>query len=287
MLFIISSILSVLEIGRHPESSATLQFSKIRYHMLNLTAGVPENHQSSYCYYLDYEGSLNLTLDGEKYSNPIIYCPYTSSDIIFEPDTLEVGYSHIMNLTAYVTCSSSLYILNTSFATKAPVHALTGSISFIQSQAKYGDVFVIPASSFSVVVSPNIAFYFSNVYSYGGAFVPYSHLQNYYTINVSSVTMPTNYTMKRTDIQARFNIAFTSGAPNVLSLDDGYSIEDDFNITESNTTTSTKSSSSSSAAVVGGSSATLGIILIGVFGYLYNYYCNRVEVEVKVVESAV
>ena len=45
------------------------------------------------CYYLDYSGSINMTMDGVLYEDPYIYCPSSDSTITFIPSSTEIYYT--------------------------------------------------------------------------------------------------------------------------------------------------------------------------------------------------
>ena len=69
-------------------------------------SGLPEwddsdvNFSCMRCYYLDYESSedVTLTLDGNSYDNPVMYCPYKNSTAKFEPSSVEIYYSPVFPL---------------------------------------------------------------------------------------------------------------------------------------------------------------------------------------------
>ena len=81
--------------------------------------GLPANVGSSnerICYYLDYSGSLNMTVNKVIYVDPYIYCPSSDSKITFTPSGTEIYYTEA-------------FVFNESYAKYGYVYIATSDLS--------------------------------------------------------------------------------------------------------------------------------------------------------------
>ena len=81
--------------------------------------GLPANVGSSnerICYYLDYSGSLNMTVNKVIYVDPYIYCPSSDSTITFTPSSTEIYYTEA-------------FVFNESYAKYGYVYIATSDLS--------------------------------------------------------------------------------------------------------------------------------------------------------------
>ena len=81
--------------------------------------GLPANVGRSnelICYYLDYSGSINMTMDGVLYEDPYICCPSSDSTITFIPSSTEIYYTEA-------------FVFNESYAKYEYVYVATSNLS--------------------------------------------------------------------------------------------------------------------------------------------------------------
>lgn len=123
---------------------------------LNMSTGVPEEnaYSNTLCFYLDYESSVTLTLNGNEYVNPLFYCPKDAEDVKFEPDDAEIYYTPLFELSASQYNSMFKYVNSIYITTKKATFTTPSSeFTFGGSDPQYYDLVVLPLPSWSAEYS--------------------------------------------------------------------------------------------------------------------------------------
>lgn len=188
--------------------SLTTTFTK-----LDLSTGIPIE-DSLYvaaglvaCYWLDYDASITLTMNGTEYKNPLFYCPKNTSDIKFEPEDAEIYYAAMFDLSSlsvYTEYIESMYISTKASSFKTPQNEVVNG-------ALYYDLILVPIPSYTVALE-----YSSGDFQYlysedGGYAITMGSSKNSATVTFG-VKTSSDYTIKN-EISGRYKIDLPADGP--------------------------------------------------------------------------
>lgn len=192
------------------DDSATNEFRK-----LNLTTGVPEFNYvtdlSMSCFYLDYESSVTLSMNGKKYKNPILYCPGNTTDIKFEPENSSVYYTEIFELPSFIGYDKlkSIYIATKDGSLKVPKNKLFLGAEVFKF---YADVVLTPIPNLSYTCAGSSC---GRHVLFGSYLIAANYEKNSDIITIK-VETSNNYTIKR-NISKRYSISIPEQGPFVFA----------------------------------------------------------------------
>lgn len=225
MMYIIFTLLLRLNMSQYINKTAHVGSYIVgaNYHTLG-TNGLPSSYYNATCMFLDYEGSVTLTIDGKKFKDPLFYCPLTTSIVSFKPSTTTIRYTRLFEYSPGEGFSmyKSTYISTRGFKVKTPVEKVDISNRKVNDNTiptdPYAEFIIFPVDGAKVFVSPNP--YVHNEFdemSYNSTYITItSETKDYFTIK-GDVTTTTSNVIR--SISGRYSLNFPSSGSYVLAAD--------------------------------------------------------------------
>ena len=208
MLQLLVLLFHRINISRHMRETGSWDDTN-EFQLLNMTSGLPENYQipnhSPLCFYLDYESSITLTMDGNTYKNPIFYCPDSASDIKFEPVNAEIYYLRIFDLEWSNSWLNSIYITTKDSSIKSPNSKVTSPFN----ESYYAEIIVTPIPNVTHTASVSGEECWVNDYWNSCSYIVGIKKNS---CEVTVKVNPSDYTIKR-KIAKRYSISLPTEGP--------------------------------------------------------------------------